>query len=127
MIKVRVSKQSNYPVSAPGIKKKLSKFFSKNGITSSAEVSVAIVGEDRMRKVSNAYFHDNSVHNVLSFTPDEVKGEFVYPPDTLELGEIIICFPVARAEANKEDKLIDEKINELAEHAARHLLGLHHE
>ena len=41
MIKVSITKQSNYPVSVAPIKKKLAKFFSQNGIVSDAEVSVA--------------------------------------------------------------------------------------
>lgn len=128
MIKVGVVKQSNYPVSGPALKKKLSQFFVKSGITSDSEVSVAIVGEAKMLAVSKTYLKDGSLHNVLSFTPDEAKEKFAYPPDTaLQLGEIIVCYPVALTEAKKEGKLIEDKIYELVEHGARHLLGIHHE
>lgn len=128
MIKVSVVKQGNYPVSVPPLKKKLREIFMKNGISSNAEVSVAIVGEKRMLSLSREYMKDNKLHNVLSFTPEEVKEKFVNPPDsTLHLGEIIVCYPKAVSETNKEGKLIEEKIYELVEHGARHLLGIHHE
>lgn len=127
MIKVDIVKQSNYPVSATKLKKKLADFFAKKGIVSNSEVSVAIVGEKKMIAISRKYLKDNKVHNVLSFTPEEAKDNFVYPPDgTLHLGEIIICYPLVFQEAKKENSLIEDKVYELIEHGAKHLLGEHH-
>ncbi|MFI5241246.1 MAG: rRNA maturation RNase YbeY [Microgenomates group bacterium] len=127
MIKVSVVKQSNYPVSVSKIKNGLKSFFLKKGIVSSAEVSVAIVGESKMLSVGKKFLGDNKVHNVLSFTPDETKEKFVLPPDgVVHLGEIIVCYPVALSEAKEENVLIDNKVYELIEHGAMHLLGFHH-
>ncbi|HTK03339.1 MAG TPA: rRNA maturation RNase YbeY [Alphaproteobacteria bacterium] len=127
MIKVNITKQSNYPVKTPSIKKKLASFFVTRGIVSDAEVSIAIVGEKKMLDFCKKYLKENKLHNVLSFTPGEAK-DFVFPPDGLiHLGEIIVCYPVALAEAKEENVLIDEKVYELIEHSALHLLGIHHE
>lgn len=128
MVKVNIYKQGNFPVSTPAIKKKLNEFFLKKGIVSSSEVSVAIVGEAKMLEVGSQYLGDQILHNVLSFTPDEVKGKFVLPPDdTLHLGEIIVCYPLAVRQAQADNVLTNEKVYELIEHGARHLLGEHHE
>jgi probable rRNA maturation factor len=128
MITVSVSKQSNYPVNVLVVKKKLAEFLAKNGIVSDAEVTVAIVGEKKMMDIGNKYLKDKKLHNVLSFVPNEVKGAFVYPPDgKIHLGEIIICYSVAVKEAVEENVLIDERVYELIEHGALHLLGIHHE
>ena len=128
MIKVNIVKQSSYPVSLPILKDKLRSFFKKNGIVSDAEVAVGIVGEAKMVDIGKDYLGDNKVHNVLSFTPDEAKEKFVYPPDNIiHLGEIVVCYPIAFHEAQKENKLIGEKVYELIEHGALHLLGIHHE
>jgi probable rRNA maturation factor len=127
MVKVSVVKQSNYPVGAAKIKKKLANFLVSQGITSDAEVSIAIVGEKKMMDLGRTYLKDKILHNVLSFTPTEVKGNFVYPSDgLLHLGEIVVCFPKVVAEAKAEDVLIDDKVYELVEHGALHLLGIHH-
>lgn len=126
MIRVSVTKQSNYPVGVANIKKKLANFLSKSGIVSASEVSVAIVGEAKMKELGQRYLKDKKLHNVLSFTPAEVKG-FTYPPDgILHLGEIVVCYAVAVAEAKAENVLIDEKVYGLVEHGALHLLGIHH-
>lgn len=128
MIKVSVTKQSNYPVSVTKIRKKLSEFLTKRGIVSNAEVSIAIVGEKRMMELVNKYLKDKKLHNVLSFVPGEIKGGFNYPPDgVIHLGEIIVCYPEALHEAKEENLLIDDRVYELVEHGAMHLLGVHHE
>lgn len=127
MVKVNIIKQSNYAVNNSVIKKKLAKFFKENGIVSDAEVSIAIVGEKKMLSTVKTYLKESKLHNVLSFTPTEVKN-FVFPPDGLiHLGEIIVCYPEAVREANIENKLVEDKVYELIEHSALHLLGIHHE
>lgn len=123
-----MTKQSNYPVGVALIKKRLSAFLQKKGIVSDAEVSVAIVGEKKMTDIGNKYLKDRKLHNVLSFTPNETKKRFVFPPDgIIHLGEIIVCYQKAVEESKKENVLIDEKVYELVEHGALHLLGIHHE
>jgi rRNA maturation RNase YbeY len=128
MIKVNVVKQSNYPVSTPKLKKRLAQFIEKRGIVSDAQIEISIVGEKRMKDLAKIYLNENnSIHNVLSFTADEVK-DFIYPPNgVLYLGEVIVCYPKAFEEAKEENKMIDEKVYELVEHGTQHLLGEHHE
>jgi rRNA maturation RNase YbeY len=128
MVKVFVTKQSNYPVAVASIKKKIADFFASQGIVSDAEVSVAIVGEKKMLEIGKKYLKDRLLHNVLSFTESEGKGRFVLPPDgIIHLGEIIVCYPKAVEESKEENVLIDERVYELIEHGAMHLLGIHHE
>ncbi len=127
MIKVKVSKQSNFPIKSSLIKKRLKELLIKKGIVSDCLVSVAVVGESKMLEIGKKYLKDKSLHNVLSFTESELKGNFVYPPDgKIYLGEIIICYPKVVEEAEMENKLIDDKACELVEHGALHLLGIHH-
>ena len=128
MIKVRVKNTSNYPISSPKIKKNLKAFLKGQGIVSDTEVSVALVGKEKMIKLAKKYLGEKqSVHNVLSFTENEVSEKFIYPPGgPILLGEIVVCYPKAQEEANEENKMIDEKVIELVEHGALHLLGIHH-
>jgi probable rRNA maturation factor len=127
MISVLVSKSDNYPIKSPKIKKVLRDFFNKNGIVSDAEVSVSIVNEKKMKEISNKFLKDNKVHNVLSFTSEETKGSFVYPPDKIYLGDIVLCYPMIVKESQMEGKLIEDKAMELLLHGGEHLLGRHHE
>lgn len=126
MIKVLVKKQGNYPVKTPVVKKALQKFFADEGVVSDAFVSVAIVGETKMLSLAKKYYKDQKLHNVFSFVESEVSG-FKYPATAgINLGEIVVCYPVVVDEANKEGKLIEEKVLELVLHACEHLVGRHH-
>lgn len=127
MIKVIITKQSNYPVKSADIKRKLAKFFIDQGMVSDAEVFVAIVGEKKMMEIGNKFLKDKKLHNVLSFVPEEEKEAFVYPPGApINLGEIVVCYPLAVKEAISENVLIDERVYELIEHGGLHLMGIHH-
>jgi rRNA maturation RNase YbeY len=128
MIKVKVFKQSAYPISSPKIKSALREFLKEKGIVSDAEVSVALVGEVKMFDLAQKYLKEKGIlHNVLSFPAKEVRGEFKYPVDkTIQLGEIVVCYPKACQEAGEEGVLIEERVIELIKHGALHLLGIHH-
>jgi probable rRNA maturation factor len=128
MIKVRIFKASNYPVGSVMLKRKLRAFLREKGIVSDCEISVALVGRERMVKLAKKYLNnDFSVHNVLSFTENEVMRKFVYPPgDITRLGEVVVCYPKMVDEAKAEGKRIDIKVWELVEHGTMHLLGYHH-
>lgn len=128
MISVIVKKQSNYPVNTSDIKKCLATLLEQSGIVSNTKVSVAIVGEKEMLDISNKYLKDNKVHNVLSFTYSEVADKFIFPPDnSTHLGEIVVCYPKAKNQAKAEGKSVKKKIQELVEHGALHLIGIHHD
>jgi len=134
MIKVIITKQGNYPVSAVKIRKIIKKTLLENHFTSDATVSVAIVGKVKMEDLVKKYYKNrlgveprNYMHPVLTFPGNETKGEFVNPPDKfINLGEIILSFKAIIDRSNKEDKLVDQVACELAEHGTLHLLGIHH-
>lgn len=128
MIKINVSKQANYPISAVKVKKALQLFFKKHGIVSDAEAYVSFVNEAKMKELGRKHYRkDNRIHNVFSFVESEVKGFKNINANLINLGEIVVCFPVAVKEAENEGKLIEEKVLELIEHSSLHLLGIHHE
>jgi len=97
----------------------------KNGIVGSVEVSIAVVGDRKMRAMNKKYRGMDRTTNVLSFS--QVEGERTPLPDgELFLGDVIVSYPVVITEAARENMLIDDKINELVEHGVLHLLGFHH-
>ncbi len=127
MVKINVSKQSNYPISGVKVRKFLQDFFKEKGIVSEAECHVSFVGEAKMKALGKKYYKkDNRVHNVFSFVESEAK-DWKHPNNTMQLGEIVVCFPIVLKEAKMENKLIEEKVLELVGHSALHLLGIHHE
>lgn len=93
---------------------------------SDIEVSLAIVGDRKMRMLNKQYRNLDKTSNVLSFPIGE--GETIpMPSDTLRLGDVVISYPEVIRESAAENFLVDERIDELVIHGITHLLGIHHE
>lgn len=125
-IQIPIFVESRYKVNRKKIKLAINNLLGKQEITGPVEVSVAIVGDRKMRELSRKYKNEDKTRNVLSFSL--MEGEAIrVPDDILRLGDIIISYPVVIKEASKEEMLVDDKINELVEHGLMHLLGINHE
>lgn len=128
MIKVQIAKSSNYPFSKVSIRKIVQEFLKKNGIVSDSVIEVSFVSKDKMLEIGSEYLGETTTnpHNVLSFPAAETKEKFIFPPDLLYLGEIIVCYPVAVEEAGRQSVTVATKLEELVTHGVLHILGQHH-
>jgi probable rRNA maturation factor len=125
-IQIPIFVESRYRVNRKRIKKAISKVLTEHEIKGSAEVSVAIVGDRKMRTLSKKYKGEDKTRNILSFSLSE--GESTYlPSEVLRLGDIVISYPQVIKDASAEEVLVDDKIDELVEHGMLHLLGINHE
>ncbi len=123
--------ESRYKVNRKRIKSALSNLLNQQGVNSPVEVSVAIVGDRKMRQLSKKYKGEDKTRNVLSFSLTEggyhPTPSHLEPSNVLRLGDIVISYPVVISEAVRDEVLVDDKIDELVVHGMSHLLGLHHE
>lgn len=131
MITVLFQTETHFPVNRKKIREAITSVLGQK-IRRSVEVSVAIVGDRRMRELNRTYRKIDAPTDVLSFPlsdPAYTKGQaFVdAPDDVLRLGDIIISYPQAVTTAAEENKLVDDVIVFLALHGLDHLLGIHHE
>lgn len=83
------------------------------------EVSVAIVGNRKIRELNRKYRQLDQPTEVLAFPLEEPRDEM----GILRLGDIVISYPQALDLAREENKFVDEIILELVEHGLKHLLG----
>ena len=124
-VSVPIYIESRYRVNRKRVKQVVSDTVRKNGIVTPVEVSIAIVGNRKMRVLNKKYRGIDKTTNVLSFSQNE--GERVPRPlDKLYLGDVVISYPVVIEEAALSKMLVDDKIAELVEHGVKHLLGQHH-
>ncbi|KKU91987.1 MAG: putative rRNA maturation factor [Microgenomates group bacterium GW2011_GWA1_48_10] len=125
-------------MSRPKIKNVVEEVLVERRVTSDCEVSVLICGARKSRDLAKKYLDDDQAHNVLSFplvdernlvspTAKSAKGFVEFQGGKLVLGDIVVCYPMAQAEANRDNILVNEKICELVQHGLLHLLGEHHE
>jgi probable rRNA maturation factor len=125
-ISVLIFVESRYKVSRKRIKKVVESVIAGNEIAGPVEVSVAVVGDRKMRQLSKQYKGEDKTRNILSFSQSEGES-IVSPNDVLRLGDIILSFPQVINDAVRDEMLVDDKVDQLIEHGLMHLLGIHHE
>lgn len=125
-VSVLIFVESRYKINRKRIKKAVENVISKNEVGGPVEISIAIVGDRKMRELSRKYKGEDKTRNILSFS--QTEGEPVKTPnDTLRLGDIVLSFPQVINDAVRDEMLVDDKVDELVEHGLMHLLGLHHD
>ena len=80
------------------------------------ELSIALVGQGRMREINKRYRKKNRVTDVLAFSDKE-----------LGLGEIIICIREVKKNAKKYNTSFEKELAKVLIHGILHLLGYDHE
>lgn len=125
-IRVLLYVESRYKINRKRLKSSVLKLLKEHGIKGKAEISVAIVGDRKMKKLNKKYRDKEGTTNVLSFSL--LEGEnFSTSSNVLRLGDVVVSYPEVIKEAVKEEVLVDDKIEELVLHGTLHLLGIHHD
>lgn len=118
--------ESRYRTDRKRIRKTVIDALREHGVQGPVEVSIALVGDRKMRELSKKYKGEDKTRNILSFSLSE-GDPTVLPTDILRLGDIVISYPEVIREAVRDEVLVDDRINMLVEHGLMHLLGVHHE
>lgn len=125
-VTIAIFVESRYQVNRKKIRTLAADLLDKKGVSGKVEISIAIVGDRKMRELSKKYKGEDKTRNVLSFS--QTEGEPTHnQAEALILGDVIISYPEVIREASKEEVLVDDKIAELVEHGIMHLLGINHE
>ena len=124
-ISIPIYVESRYKINRKQIKETVIKVLLKQQINSPVEVSIAVIGNRKMRALNKKYRDIDKSTNVLSFS--QTEGELTQqPPDKLYLGDIVLAYPKVVEDCACDNMLIDDRVNELVEHSLMHLLGFHH-
>ena len=93
------------------------------------EVTVAIVGDRRMRVLNRTFRGNDYVTDVLAFSVGSPESGVGSPggPSAPSLGDIVIAIGVAGRQAEEHRHAIGVELRVLALHGLLHLLGYDHE
>ena len=87
-----------------------------------AEMVIRIVDEAEMQALNREYRGKDSATNVLSFVfdgPPQIQSSY--------LGDLVICAPVVKLEAQQQNKLPDHHWAHMVVHGVLHLQGFDHQ
>ncbi len=92
------------------------------GFSTPADLSIVMTGDDHLQKLNREFLGIDAPTDVLSFPADEID------PDTgvRYLGDILLSYPRARAQAEAGKHPIRDEIQLLIVHGVLHLLGYDH-
>ncbi len=124
-VSVPIYVESRYKINRKRIKQAVIDTLKMNSVVSPIEVSVAIVGNRKMRALNKRYRNIDKTTNVLSFSQSE-GAPMPKPSNRIFLGDVIIAYPVVIDEAALYKKMVDDWACELVSHGVTHLLGIHH-
>jgi rRNA maturation RNase YbeY len=88
----------------------------------SAQLSLTLVGKTRMRRLNRTYRQRDYATDVLAFPMQDASQSTM-----AFVGDMVICVPVALAQASRFGNSPDEEILRLLIHGVLHLLGYDHE
>ena len=125
-IRVPIFVESRYKVNRKRMQEKIASLLNKQEMKGPIEVSVAIIGNRKMRELSKKYKKEDKTCDILSFSLTEGETSHL-PQDVLRLGDIAISYPEVIKEASEEEMLVDDKVDELLEHGLGNLLGINHD
>lgn len=110
------------------LEKVIQKALREKGIRKKVEIGLVFVGDGRIRALNKKYRKVDRVTDVLAFPHQPLstfnkKNKFVSPPDKISyLGEIIICYPQAKRQAQERGYSIKRELTALVVHGIFNLL-----
>lgn len=125
-LRILIFVESRYRVNRKRIKSAVNFVLNEQNVKSLIEVSIAIVGDRKMKALNKKYRQKDSTTNIFSFPLSEGESSRM-PEDIIRLGDIVISYPMVIKEAAAEEMLVDDRVEELVKHGMLHLLGIHHE
>ena len=94
----------------------------QHGDNSGTSLTVVLTDDDRMRSFNKQYGGLDEATDVLSFPAENSSA----PEDSDYLGDILISYQRAAAQAEEEGHTVEQELELLTVHAVLHLLGHDH-
>ncbi len=127
---IEINNLTTIQVDEDSIKEIIQLVLQGEGIKKEIELSVAFVGQGRIREVNKRYRGKNRATDVLSFPESKVLMEKfkIGPTEKIPgLGEMIICLREVKKNAKKTELAFEKELAKIVIHGALHLLGYDHE
>lgn len=94
------------------------------GVGGEIELSLVITGDEEIRALNRRYRDVDAPTDVLAFGLGDAGESFVLPLDLpRHLGDIVVSYPRAVAQAAEYDQTPEQELDRLAVHGLLHLLG----
>jgi probable rRNA maturation factor len=91
------------------------------------QATVVLTDDLGIRELNRDFLGIDTPTDVLAFSAQEEAGEFVKAPDQTEyLGDVIVSYPRAVAQATEAGHSVEQELDLLIVHGLLHLVGYDH-
>jgi probable rRNA maturation factor len=98
------------------------------GVTGSVILTLTLVDDEEIRQINNQHRGIDRTTDVLSFSLVESSEGFALPPGVpRELGDVVVSYPRAVAQAEEFGHSVERELAYLVVHGLLHILGHDHE
>lgn len=137
---IEINNLTTNPVDENFLKKVAQKVLKDEGEEKS-DLSIALIGQGKMRKLNKRYRGKNRVTDVLAFGENKIpngarrsgrvegglESKFQIPNSIKGLGEIVICLREMKKNAKRFGSTFEKELATCLIHGILHLLGYNHE
>lgn len=127
---IEINNLTTVSINEDSLKRIVKKVLKGEGIEKEVELSIALIGPARMKKINKQYRGKNRATDVLSFPESKIElKKFKIGPiqKSKSLGEIIICLREIRKNAKRYKSGFKNEFDRVLIHGILHLLGYDHE
>jgi len=125
---IEINNLTTNPIDENFLKKIVKKVL--EGENKKRDLSIALVGQDRMRELNKKYRGKNRVTDVLAFGQNKklkIKNQKFPILLKSELGEVVICLQEVKKNAKRFGEKFEKELARVLIHGILHLLGYNHE
>jgi probable rRNA maturation factor len=127
VLKMGVVADGRYKFDRSRVRRAVRKLLLEKGVNGRVVLSLAVVGDRKMKELSKIHLGEEKTTDVLSFSQREGEEVGGLNEDILMLGDVVVSYPQAKKQAVEFYRLLDEEMEFLVCHGVLHLLGVHHD
>lgn len=124
MYEIDIQNENNYPVDEARLREAITAVLTRYNVDPETALSVVFTTDDEVWALNRQYRATDSPTDILSFPADKPPVDI--PGEPPYLGDLIIAFPYASAQAEREGHALDDSLALLVVHGTLHLLGYDH-
>lgn len=126
MFEIEIQNEHSFPVDAERLERAARTVLLRHDVDTASAMSIVITTDEDVHALNLHHRQTDAPTDVLSFPADPLPPELadLEPP---YLGDLVIAFPYASAQATREKHDLQDSLSLLVVHGTLHLLGYDHD
>jgi probable rRNA maturation factor len=123
---IEVQNEAHFTLDAARLQQAAQTVLAQHAVEVDTTLTIVITSDDAVRVLNKQHRKIDAPTDVLSFPADPLPPEFA-DDEAPYLGDLVIAFPYASAQADRENHDLGDSLCLLVAHGTLHLLGYDHD